>query len=494
MQSFPSGIAWLTQSFTFPPSQLPTKKPIVFESKIVLFLSMSNVAALSKVGNLVDLVVVSVAVDTPGNNLCGRVSAHHLVLVFKEVDSEAASAVAVEDSEAAFVVTEEVALAIEAGSVVATEEDLGVIEEVDLVIVEDSAAEAGLDIKEGEVLEDEVGIQMELLHQTHPAAQVVVVGDLEVSPMVLLNLTTLIVVAMAMVTEMAIEGEVLVAAQGMRAETPEAVAEVIANPLPVETEDTVGIETEIEKGTETVTATGMVVAAAPAPAGETKTTDRENDTTKVMGMTTREAKGGTKLPPPFTRLDSLLSTRRNKKHSTVCWWVPITSFRISRLLSPTSRLRVRKVLDGWKTTSPVQGFRLDHSLSMAILSYNLPSLQLVRWMIDNRIGESRRLAKHISPLVEPLLPQSRVLVSASQPAMEFIDLAIGHAMLATQWCPLHFAIQLSSAHRLCLNLPSYSLHFASPGFTSLLPLRPPATALACLPLWLSGRVAGWLTV
>ncbi len=130
MPSFLFGIVWLTRSFTFPLSQLPTKKPIESVSKIVLSLSMSNVAAPSKDGNLVGSAAVSVAVVIQGNSLSGPVLAHHPVLVSKEVASEAALVVVVEGSAAAFVATEEVGLA--------TEEDSVVTEEVDLVIEEDS--------------------------------------------------------------------------------------------------------------------------------------------------------------------------------------------------------------------------------------------------------------------------------------------------------------------------------------------------------------------
>lgn len=64
----------------------------------------------------------------------------------------------------------------------------------------------------------------------------------------------------------------------------------------------VGIEIEIVSETEIGIVIGMVVvvvAAAPA-ADEMMTTDRENDTTKVMGMMTREAKEGieTRYPSP----------------------------------------------------------------------------------------------------------------------------------------------------------------------------------------------------
>lgn len=137
----------------------------------------------------------------------------------------------------------------------------------------------------------------------------------------------------------------------------------------------VGTETASE--TKTAIVTGMVVVAAAAD--ETMTTGRENATTKVMGMTIREAKEGinqvlvtastavrdkapngllvgaslclrpSQLPLLFSA--SRMSFTTKGKLSTVCWWVltspssSSSSTWLESTVSPlsTSQLRVRKV-------------------------------------------------------------------------------------------------------------------------------------------------------
>jgi hypothetical protein len=296
-------------------------------------LSTSNAAVPSKVGNLADSVAVSVVVATQGNNLSDQASAHHPVLASKAAASEVALAVVVEDLGAAFVATEEVALAIG--------EDPVVTEEVDLAI-EDSVAEVVLGIKEAEDLEDVVGMLMELPRRTHQVGRAADAVDMEANPTALLNLTTVIVAATGMVIAMAIGVVARAEVHGMTAETREAVVEVIVNLLPVGTEDMVEIETG------TVNVTGMAVAAAAAD--ETTTTDRENDTTKVMDMMTPEAKEGIE-----SRLHRLNFFSINK-NSTVCWWVP-TSFDFSPPFSYFS-------LEGKKGIgSKNHGFRLGFPVS-----------------------------------------------------------------------------------------------------------------------------------
>jgi hypothetical protein len=75
----------------------------------------------------------------------------------------------------------------------------------------------------------------------------------------------------------------------------------------------VAIETETAE-TKIAIVTGMVAAAAD----EMMIMARENDTMKVMGTMTREAKEGTKARPCY----QCINRASRKKHKTVCRWVP----------------------------------------------------------------------------------------------------------------------------------------------------------------------------
>jgi hypothetical protein len=274
----------------------------------------SNVVAQSKAGSLVALAEVSAAEDIQDNNLSVRDSACRLVLASKALDFEEDLVVEAEDSAGASVATEAVDLAIEAD--LETEADLAT--EVDLVV------EVGSDIKAVEDLEAEVGMRTALLLRMHRVDQVVAAVGTEASPMVPVHLTMAIVAEMATVIGTAIVGAVLEEVRGMTAETHEALPEAIENRwLSPETEVTAEI------GIATRTATESVTGMAAAAADEMMTMVRGNDTMKVMDMTTREAREGTKY-------SAVVSILPRSKKITVCRWVTTSStfqlhLRTSRL-------------------------------------------------------------------------------------------------------------------------------------------------------------------
>lgn len=269
--------------------------------------------AQSKAGSLVALAEVSAAEDIQDNNLSVRDSACRLVLASRALDFEEDLVVEVEDSAGVSVATEAVDLAIEAD--LETEADLAT--EVDLVV------EVGSDIKAVEDLEAEVGMRTGLLLRMHRVDQVVAAVGTEASPMVPVHLTMAIVAEMATVIGTAIVGAVLEEVRGMTAETHEALPEAIENRwLSPETEVTAQIGIATRTATESVT--GMAAAA-----DEMMTMVRGNDTMKVMDMTTREAREGTKY-------SAVVSILPRSKKITVCRWVTTSStfqlhLRTSRL-------------------------------------------------------------------------------------------------------------------------------------------------------------------
>lgn len=126
------------------------------------------------------------------------------------------------------------------------------------------------------------------LRPMHRVDQVVAVVGTVVSKTVASHLITVIAAAMATVIEMDTVGAARLELHDMTAVTnEEASPEAIENQSSPETEGMVEIETVTVTENEAIV-TGM------AAVDETMTLGRENDTTKVMGTMTREAKEGIK--------------------------------------------------------------------------------------------------------------------------------------------------------------------------------------------------------
>ena len=183
-------------------------------------------------------------------------------------------------------------LAAEAGG---SEADFVAIEVVHLaiaveamVIAEALVAEVGSDIKEVADLEAEVRMPMVLLRPTHPVGQAAAVVGMLVNPTGPPPLNMVIVAVMATAIAMHTVEAARLEVQDMKAGTREAQAAAIENQSSsLEIEALVEIETVTEIESEVIV-TGM------AAEDEMTTLDRENDTTKVMDMTTQEAKEGIK--------------------------------------------------------------------------------------------------------------------------------------------------------------------------------------------------------
>lgn len=262
--------------------------------------------------------------DTRDSKQCGLGSAAlHLVLAFKEVVGfEEVLLVEAEGSEVDSAAIEAVALVIEEVSVAIEEAVVG------LAIEEASVAEAVSDIRAVVLLEVGVGIRMVLLPLMRPAVQAAAVAGLALNQMGHPHLITLIVAAMVTVIAMDTVEAIPVEAQGTTAATHEEEASpgAIANQSSLETEAMVETET-VTPETKIVIVIGMLVV--PTAADETRTTGRENDTMKVMGMMTREANEGIRSPSPLpcTATTGLSSSKNTHKGLLV----GTCSLRISRL-------------------------------------------------------------------------------------------------------------------------------------------------------------------